>query len=295
MQAVSRTSLYFSTTVALVLGAGLAVVGEMATPLGWPLGVFAFAAVLVTMLRKPFRRSRALRNALSEEAQRRVNEILSGFPAVDRERFETDVKIILSEWGFEGVDGVEVTDRMKIGVAAGAALLLHGRPEWELPSRQTVLFYPDRFDQDYLATEDAAFDGMAHQRGPVILSARAIEESWADPHDGSNVVLHELAHLLDYENEFADGVPSLIAPGSTVAWRELVEREMKRVKLGRSLLRRYAAKNPAEFFAVAVENFFERPGELKGRHLELHEALVALFNLDPASLREDGWRNVDGT
>ena len=287
MQAVSRTSLYFSTAVALVLGAGLAVVGEAATPLGWPLGLFAFAAVLAVTLRKPFRRLRAVGRHLSSEAAGRIDEILSFFPGLERDRFRNDVKMILSEWGFEGVDGVEVTDRIKAGVAAGAALLLHGRPDWELPSRQTVLLYPDRFDQDYLATTDAAFDGMAHQRGPVILSARAIEESWADPHDGSNVILHELAHLLDYENEFADGVPSLIDPGSTVAWRELVEREMKRVKLGRSLLRRYAAKNPAEFFAVSAEVFFERPLELKERHLELYEALVALFNLDPAAMGED--------
>src|SRR5690606_27396278 len=117
------------------------------------------------------------------------------------------------------------------------------------PARQTVLFYPDRFDLDYLTSEHAEFDGMAHHQGPIILSARAVEESWADPSDGNNVVLHELAHLLDYENELADGVPSLIHPGSTVAWKELVRKETRRIRLGRSMLRRYAATNHAEFFA----------------------------------------------
>jgi len=47
------------------------------------------------------------------------------------------------------------------------------------------------------------------------------------------------------------------------------------------MLRRYAATNPAEFFAVATEMFFERPGDLSQRHLELFETLVALYNLDP--------------
>jgi hypothetical protein len=260
-------------------------VGAVATPVGWWLGVPALAIALIAALRRPLRRLRALRRDLTPGEAARIDELAALFPGAHRERFEKDVRIVLDEWGFEGIDGVEVTDRIKVGVAAGAALLLHGRPEWELPARQSVLLYPDRFDEDYLATDSAAFDGMAHQQGPIILSALAIEESWANVEDGQNVVLHELAHLLDYENEFADGVPSLIHSGSAVAWHDLVEKEMRRVKLGRSVLRRYAAKNKAEFFAVAVENFFERSNLLAESHPELFSALQALFSLDPRRIR----------
>ncbi|MEX0747234.1 MAG: M90 family metallopeptidase, partial [Rhodothermales bacterium] len=262
MQAVSRTSLFYHTALALIAGGGVGFVGAAATPVGWWLGIPVFAVAFIASLRKPLRRMSALRRDLTTEEAVRIDEIAELFPGMDRNRFEQDVRIVVDEWGFEGIDGVVVTDRIRVGVAAGAALLLHGRPEWELPVRQTVLLYPDRFDADYLAADSATFDGMAHQRGPIILSAPAIEESWANVDDGHNVVLHELAHLLDYENEFADGVPSLIHPNSAVAWRDLVEKEMRRIRLGRSVLRRYGAKNPAEFFAVSVENFFERPGPL---------------------------------
>lgn len=284
MHVISRTSLVYHVVLASILAGTTAVVGAASIRSGWWLGPVVFLLVLAALLRKALRRMRAIRNELPAEAREWMEEKVALYRNLGREeceRFERDVKIVLAEWTFEGVGGVEVTDRLKIAVAAGAALLLHGRPDWELPSRQTVLFYPERFDSDYLADDSAHFDGMAHQQGPIILSVQAMEESWADSSDGSNVVLHELAHLLDYENEFADGVPSLVDPGSAVAWQELVRKEMRRIRIGRSLLRRYGAKDPAEFFAVAVENFFERPDALQGRHPELFAALKALFNLDP--------------
>lgn len=205
-----------------------------------------------------------------------------GLDAVGRRRFERDVQFFLDEQRFEGV-GVEVTETLRLAVAAGAALLLHGRPNWELPARRTFLFYADRFNEDY--DEDALgdYEGMAHAQGPVILSAKAVEMGWAFPHDGDNVVLHELAHLFDFENLDADGIPTLLNPASAEAWRRLMRAEMAKVRQGRSVLRRYAATSAAEFFAVAVENFFERPELLAHRHPELFEALCAFFNLDPRS------------
>jgi len=109
----------------------------------------------------------------------------------------------------------------------------------------------------------------------------ALEESWADRDDGRNVVLHELAHLLDYATAFADGVPSLVDARSTRAWEALVKREMDRIRRGNSILDDYGATEPAEFFAVAVESFFERPGRMQRLHPELFAAMAALFNMDP--------------
>lgn len=279
MQVVSRSSIVFQIAIAVIAAIGAGVAGAAVSPSGWMLGLLVFVVGLWAATRRALRRLRSVRKNVPG-IQEWLNRNFAWSDAIDYERFEKDVKIVLEEWTFEGVDGVEVTDEMRLGVAAGAALLLHGRPQWELPPRQSVLFYPDRFDEDYLSEESGAFDGMAHQQGPIILSAVAIERSWADPHDGSNVVLHELAHLLDYKNAFADGIPSLLDPGSTVAWQELMRKETRRIRLGRSMLRRYAAQNPAEFFAVSVENFFERPDVMADRHPELYAALKALFNLD---------------
>ncbi len=284
MQIVRPASVLFLTAIALLLGLGAAVIGMEATAFGpWP-GLIPLFLVPAIGMRRTFRRWRTARRpfppAWREWLEDRV-PFYRDLDAAGRARFERDIRFFIEEQTFEAVDGLPVTDRERLAVGAGAALLLHGRPDWELPNRRTILFYPDTFDEDYHDTDAAEYDGMVHAQGPLILSVKAVMEGWENPHDGSNVVLHELAHLFDFSTAFADGVPSLMDPDSAVAWQHLVRREMRRVRTGRSLLRRYAATNPAEFFAVAVENFFERPHALAQRHAALSRALCAFFNLDP--------------
>ena len=284
MQIIRPTSLGFYGLIALILGALGLVVGSRAGGPWIVAGLVPSLVVLGLALRTPLRRWRAVRRPLPEASRAWLHTHVPYYAALagaTQRRFEQDAQIFLSEHRFEAVGGAELTDALRMGVAAGAALLLHGRPDWELPRGRTILIYPDRFDDSYFDSYAADYDGMVHQQGPIIFSARAVEDSWANPHDGDNVVLHELAHLFDFENEDADGVPSLLGAGSETAWQQLVRREMQYAKLGKSLLRRYAATNSAEFFAVAVENFFERPVLLRKRHPELFEVLVALFNLDP--------------
>jgi Mlc titration factor MtfA (ptsG expression regulator) len=201
-------------------------------------------------------------------------------------RFERDVRFVMDEYTFEGVDDVRVTDALRLSVAAGIAVLLHGRPSWELSGRRSVLFYPGRFNDTYYDSWDAAYDGMVHQQGPILLSAPSVRRSWADPGDADNVVLHELAHLFDFENDGPDGVPSLVAAGSADSWQSLVRQEMRRVRRGNSMLRAYAAEAPSELFAVAVEAFFEQPHRMARQHGELFAALVAFFQLDPRTGRQ---------
>ena len=246
MRIVRPVTVCFYGALALVLGGLAALVGLRAGIGAWPGGVVALG-VLAVGARKPLRRWRLARRAFPEAWRRWLEAHVPFYRALDaaeRRRFERDVQFFLAEQRFEGV-GVEVTDELRLAVAAGAALLLHGRPDWEWPARRTILFYADRFDADYFEDEAGEFDGMAHAQGPIILSAKAVEEGWAE------------------------------------AWRRLIRQEMVKVRQGRSLLRRYAATNAAEFFAVAVENFFERPELLAHRHPELFAALRAFFNLDP--------------
>lgn len=284
MRIVRPSTLGFQGLLAVILGGAAAVIGAHAGPQGAWVGLVPPVIIAIVGLRKPLRRWWAVRQGVPADWQAWLRGHVPFYAhlAPDaRRRFERDMQIFLAEHTFEAVDGAAITEVVRLGVAAGAALLLHGRPSWELPAGRTILIYPDRFDDDYYLTDDASFDGMVHEQGPIILSEKAIEESWADPGDGSNVVLHELAHLFDYENMSADGIPSLMDPSSEEPWRRLVRREMQHAKLGKSLLRRYAATNSAEFFAVAVENFFERPDLLQRRHAELFDVLVAMFNLDP--------------
>lgn len=249
----------------------------------WP-GLVALGITLWWGLRKPLRRWRISQAGLPDRSRRWLAENVPIYASLDAEgkaRFERDTLFVLNEWTFEAVEGVEVTEELKLSVAAGVALLLHGRPEWELSPPRTILFYPEQFDDQYYSDETGNYDGMAHAQGPVILSKPAVEYAWQTGSRGNNVVLHELAHLFDFENAFADGVSAFIDPSSVEAWQTLVRREMSRIRFGRSILRSYAARNGAEFFAVSVENFFGRPHVLAHHHPELYDALVQFLQQDP--------------
>lgn len=283
MRVVRQAQVIFTISLALIVGIGVGFIGASAGLTVWP-GVAAAAFILWRGLRRPLRRWRVDRRRFPETRRKWLSENVTFYASLaepDRKRFERDVRFVLSEWLFEGVEGVEVTEPLRLSVAAGAAMLLHGRPEWEISPPRTILFYPEQFDDEYFSDETGNYDGMAHAQGPVILSAPAVDAAWRTSVRGHNVVLHELAHLFDFANDFADGVSTLIDPASIVAWEELVRKETQKIRFGRSLLRKYAATNRAEFFAVSVENFFGRPHVLAHHHPELYDALVALLNLDP--------------
>jgi MtfA peptidase len=285
MRIVPPAALFFTTMLALILGGALGLIVQLSAGMGWWVGVVLAAGILYVGLRRPLRRYRAAKRVFPDSHRRWLKENVPFYAALDwagRKRFERDAMFYLADQHFEAVDGVNLTDEMKLSVAAGAALMLHGRPDWEMPTNRTVLFYPERFGDDYYADDYAEFDGMVHSQGPVILSAPAVEESWAWHGNGSNVVLHELAHLFDFANSNADGIPTFVDPGSVEAWKRLVRKEMRLAAMGKSILRRYAGTHPAEFFAVGVENFFDRPHVLRQRAPEVYEAMKALFNLDPA-------------
>ena len=287
MRIVDSSSLVLGVLLALILGGAVGYIATQAFgALGWGLGVGVAVIVVLFNGRGMFRRWRIAGQAFPAEWRHWLVEHVPWYSALDeagRRRFERDVLFFLDERSLEGIDGVEVDEDLCLSVAAGAALLLNGRPDWELNGAgRSVLFYPGAFDEAYHGGDYAAFDGMAHEQGPLLLSAQAVRASWADPADGQNVVLHELAHLFDFQNAGADGVPSLMAPSSEASWRALVREETERIRRGRSMLRGYAATAPSEFFAVSVEVFFERPVEMRRRHAALYEALRQFFNLDPA-------------
>lgn len=285
----------FEVVLVATIAIGAAVIGEVATPWGAWLGLFPIVVGGWWILRRPLRRWWIAHTPFPSDWHDWLTAHLPFYSRLGdtaRRRYERDVQFFMNEQRFEAVGGVEVTDELRLSVAAGAALLLHGRHDWEWPTTRTILFYPNRFDDTYHESDFANFDGMIHAQGPIIFSKKAVEESWGRPGDGDNVVLHELAHVFDFKQMEVAGLPSFLDAGSEKAWKEIVRREMQHAQEGRSLLRPYAGTNPAEFFAVAVENFFERPEALYEQHAELYRALSAFFQLD---LREEAGRRVNGS
>jgi len=198
-----------------------------------------------------------------------------------RRRFEEHVALFLAEKRITGVE-VEASLELRLLVAASAATLTAGWEGDHWDHLAEVLLYKKDFGRDYSFDEND-LSGQAHPWGTIILSVPTLEESFDDPDDGFHVGLHEFAHLLDVEQTRFDGVPRGLDAARSREWLEVVDHEMDRLRRGKSVLDPYAGESPAEFLAVAVETFFERPLDLRQRHREVYVILRDYFGQDPAA------------
>ena len=253
------------------------------------LAALALAAIPVAILRYRFAaRWRARRQALAGPFPAAWRELLLDWcdhyvrlPPELRLRFEDDVRIFLAEKRISGV-GVEVSDEIRLLVAASAVTLSLNWPEYEWDQLHEVLLYPDEFDRDYeIGVPELA--GQAHPWGTVILSVPSLCESFRDPDDAYHVGFHEFAHLLDLEETRFDGIPADFDEAQAHRWVEIREREIPRMQQGDSVLDEYGAYDPVEYLAVAVEAFFEAALPLRRGTPDLYELLVAYFQQDPAA------------
>jgi hypothetical protein len=202
-------------------------------------------------------------------------------PGTLRRRFEDDVRIFLAEARITGV-GIEATEELRLLVAASAVTLSVGWPEYEWDQLTEVLLYPQDFDRDW-GFEAPDLAGEAHPWGTVILSAPTLQESFDDPDDGYHVGLHEFAHLLDVDHTHFDGIPVGLDAARSAEWVAVTEKEMERLRRGKSALDPYGAEDAVEFLAVAVEAFFETPLLVRKRHREVYAILADYFGQDPAA------------
>jgi Mlc titration factor MtfA (ptsG expression regulator) len=210
----------------------------------------------------------------------------------DRRELRGHINVFLAEKHFEGCGGLVLTDEIRVTIAAQACmLLLHRRTDY-YRRLVTVLVYPSAYQAKRIENlgngmvleggEEGRL-GEAWAGGVVVLSWDDVRSGSADIRDGHNVVLHEFAHQLDQEDGVADGAPILEERGHYVAWARVLgtEYEQLRKSKGKSVLDRYGATKPAEFFAVATECFFEKPAQLRRKHPELYEEMKEYYRQDP--------------
>lgn len=213
----------------------------------------------------------------------------------DCHELQGHLQVFLAEKVFEGCGGLKVTDEIRVTIAAQACLLLLHRVTDYYPMLRTVLVYPGAYVAPVtepvghgLVSEGVSVRaGESWQHGSVILSWDDVLHGAANIHDGHNVVLHEFAHQLDQEAGAAEGAPILPKPSMYVAWARVLSAEysqlQKDAELGReTIFDKYGAENPAEFFAVATECFFEKALQLKEKHPGLYEELRLFYRQDPA-------------
>ncbi|MBN1295507.1 zinc-dependent peptidase [bacterium] len=201
----------------------------------------------------------------------------------DRIRFEQDVMVFLSEQRIYGIRGQAVAEDIRVVIAASAATLGFGIESWEWPTMRDILVYPTGFDEDYSIDRSHHLTGIVHQQGPVIFSEEDLKMGYYASQTGYNVGLHEMAHVLDMADGAADGIPPGLSWMATAPWIRVMADRMQKLRKGecRKVLREYAGVNEAEFFAVAVEVFFEKPHILAESDPELFNLMRGYFRIDP--------------
>src|SRR5437867_13098760 len=255
-----------------------------------------------------WRRRRLRARPFSNEWLKLIQRYVVFFPrlsASDRAELLGHVQVFLAEKRFEGCGGFAITDEVRVTIATQACLLLLHRETDYFPGLLTILVYP----LTYMAEEKrqigehvweertvSRLGETGRRMGSLVLSWGAVKHGAADPSDGKNVVLHEFAHQLDYENQAANGVPGLATREQQSAWSEVMRTEFASLRAADesgvpTLLDTYGATDPVEFFAVSVEAFFEQPRALSARHPKLYGELQKYFRQDPVKYSAE---QVDG-
>lgn len=214
----------------------------------------------------------------------------------EREALHGHIQVFLAEKHVEGCGGLEMTDEIRVTIAAQACLLLLSLDADYYPDLRSILVYPTTVVPRYaresshgtVAGEPHPVLGQSWGHGTVILAWDSVRRGVSNMSDGKNVVFHEFAHQLDQETGEADGVPHLESLSAFRTWGRVMREHFvalsEAAEEGRkTVLDDYGATDPAEFFAVATEAFIEKPLQLRRKRPELYEVLAAYYGLDPAS------------
>lgn len=252
---------------------------------------------------KYLKRWRTLRKPFPESYRKILEHNISYYsilPEAQKQRLRELTLIFLDEKLFEGCGGLELTDEIKVTIAAQACILLLGSPDDKVyPGLRSILVYPDEYfapvknyrEGGVIEEGSQSRLGESWSRGHIVLAWDAVKHGASDIRDGNNLVFHEFAHQLDYEYGATEQVESSDLQSSYLAWARVLSTEYRRhirnlERNHRTLMNAYGATSLAEFFAVATEYFFEKPLELKDKHPELYEQLAIFYRQNPAGYRK---------
>jgi Mlc titration factor MtfA (ptsG expression regulator) len=262
------------------------------------LGLIVLLVIFYVLFWPELRRRKILKQALTARQEAILKHRLPFFDSLsteEQQRLTGLIKLFLADKQFIGCAGQEINDDIRITIAAQACLLVLNRPESHYHNLRSILVYPSTFvakrevrdELGLVSTSHTAMLGESWSQGKVVLAWDNVEHGVRDLHDGQNVVLHEFAHQLDSESGATNGAPLLLTRGGYKSWATVFQMEFEQLQQSvllhqPSLIDEYGATNPAEFFAVATETFFERPREMAAHHSELYRELSGFFKIDPA-------------
>lgn len=230
--------------------------------------------------------------------QRRV-PLVRRLPAHLQMQLKKNMQVFIAEKSFLGCAGLQITEEMRVVIAAQACLLILNRATDYFANVRQVLVYPGAFfvnrtSMDYAGVQREnrhALAGESWSQGQVILSWQDTMEGASIPDDGRNVVIHEFAHQLDQENGAARGAPPPTLGDTQYdarRWSQVFQAAYAQLQSEveggvQGLINHYGAQDPAEFFAVVSEVFFEQPSELVRHYPALYRELSGYYKVDPAA------------
>lgn len=259
------------------------------------IGMLALVVWSVTRIHRGARRKMLMKTPLPAEWRAILEKNLPPYSSLApnlQDQLHGYMNVFLDEKRFEGCGGQEITDEVRVTIAAEACLLLIGRESKCYPKLRSVLVYP----HTYMGGKGGMFTaenkspearlGESWTTGAVVLSWDSVRGGAANFDDGLNVALHEFAHQLDQEDGAADGTPILSGLSSYRSWAQSLSGEYRSFQENveahrKTVIDQYGATNPAEFFATATEAFFEKPGQLAKKHPDLYKELKSYYRIDP--------------
>ena len=269
----------------------------------WFLLVVLVAAIALAAWWPRWKLRRALKAPFPEEWVALLERNIGVYPSLPmplRLQLRQLIKRFLHEKTFTGAGGLEITDEIRVTIAAQACMLVLNRNSAVYPRLRYIIVYPSAFVARHEGIDEAGVVdsksrdllGESWDIGKVILAWDSVQSGARNFVDGHNVVLHEFAHQLDSEDGSTDGAPLLAGESSYRSWAQTLSPEFDELQSDarrgrRSIIGHYGATNPAEFFAVATETFFEKPRQMAKHHTELFEILVSYYRLDPREWQND--------
>lgn len=259
---------------------------------------FIALSVFYLFFYQDWRRKRKLRQPFPEAWRQELNRSVPLYRKLSadlKSRLEQQVQLFLAEKTFYGCDGFEVDDRVRITVAGHACLLILARPFSDYDEVRSILVYPDVYrvqaperDGMVVSVSDQIRAGEASSTGQVVLAWSECEEGAMHPEGEHNVILHEFAHQLDYLDGMADGAPPLYGQQAE-EWQLTMTKAYEDLRHSlrhhhQGWLDPYGATQPAEFFAVLTEAFYQKPQHLKETQPAVYAVLCEYYRVDPINL-----------
>ncbi len=210
----------------------------------------------------------------------------------DQLKFQQKVKKFLAQTSITGVKDLEVTDELKLLVAASAIIPVFIFDGWEYVNLSEVIIYDGAVEpnQKNDPVQDGTLLGQVRPfqtKHVLLVSKQYLIQGFESMNGKSNVGIHEFAHMIDQADGTMDGIPKAFMPEELLTpWTKIMYTEIEKIVSNRSDINPYALTNHAEFFAVVCEYFFENPEKFEEKHPQLYALMNQIFKREVSTADE---------